>query len=125
MNHYKADGIFLHLTYWVPLTASSIQSKVLLKLRFNNVPIYKCMSLNSFFFFFSLSSTLQQGDSARILLFKSLLGLGSTGVKPKAPGRIDWPSPAAPSPATGTPFLTLAVLDSLKFSQLGGLWMSG
>lgn len=52
MNHYKADGIFLLLTYWVPLTASSIQSKVSFKLRFNNnVPMYKCVSLNSFFFF--------------------------------------------------------------------------
>lgn len=77
------------------------------------------------FFFFNLPSTLQQGDSARMLLLKCLLELSSTGVKTKAPGRTAWPSPPATSPATGTPFLTLAMLDSLKFSQLGGLWMSG
>lgn len=95
MNHYKADGIFLLLTYWVPLTASSIQSKVSFKLRFNNnVPMYKCVSLNSFFFFFQSPSTQQQGDSARLLLLYGLLELGSTGVKPKAPGRTAWPSPA-------------------------------
>lgn len=78
--------------------------------------------------FFNLPSILQQGDSAKTHLLKSLLELLHSHLRKAQVPEGDSRSPSQPGPPlelpllpAGTPLLPTATLDSLASPQLGGL----